>query len=376
MTRIVKGDALRSLHLMADESVQCCVTSPPYWGLRDYGTGTWHGGRARCNHKKAFQSRGERPLGKMHGGFATVDAATAIVRERCPKCGARRVDMQIGLEDTPEKYVARLVEVFRQVRRVLRDDGTLWLNLGDSYAAGTKGSGGHSAKQDSNAGSFHEHRGWQIPGGLKPKDLIGIPWRVAFALQADGWYLRSEIIWHKLNPMPESVRDRPSKAHEHVFLLAKSRKYYYDAAAIVEPCRADTARRYERGHMKSSPSWEERKALGEGSRRGFSQNAPTGCKRVGGGREVRNCRSVWPLASAPFKGAHFATFPPKLIEPCILAGCPPGGIVLDPFAGACTTGVVAELHGRDFIGIELNSEYCAMGRRRIASSVSALEVAA
>jgi DNA modification methylase len=300
--QILQGDALATLRTLPDQSINCCVTSPPYWGLRDYGV------------------RG-----------------------------------QLGLEATPEEYVVHIVEVFREVRRVLRDDGTLWCNLGDSYAASTKGSGGHNPKQDSNAGSWHDARRWRIPGGLKPKDLVGIPWRVAFALQADGWYLRSDIIWHKPNPMPESVTDRPTKAHEYLFLLAKSARYYYDADAIAEPATC-----FGRQHTTGVQPPKEI-ALQRDGTHGIGGDLSINYERT-----TRNRRTVWTVATKPFKGAHFAAFPPKLIEPCILAGCPKGGTVLDPFAGAGTTGLVSKQHGRRFIGIELNPQYAAMARARAA----------
>jgi len=299
--RIIPGDCIEGLRTLADASVHCCVTSPPYWGLRDYG----------------------------HDG-------------------------QIGLESTPEEYVARMVDVFREVRRVLREDGTCWVNLGDSYAATTKGSGGTGKStlvgtpNDENGQIFTPRR--LDIGSLKPKDLVGIPWRVAFALQADGWWLRQDIIWHKPNPMPESVRDRCTKAHEYVFLLTKSERYFYDAEAVSE---AQTT-------------------SGQG---GFSNKAtlksvvlgavhkPSLVNATNDGR--RNRRSVWTITTKPYSGAHFAVMPPDLVEPCIKAGCPEGGTVLDPFAGSGTTLAVAAELGRNAIGCELNPEYIALAERRI-----------
>ncbi len=339
--QILQGDVLAQLATLPDESVNCCVTSPPYWGLRDYG-----------------------------------------------------VAGQIGLEETPELYVARLVEVFREIRRVLRSDGVLWLNLGDSYATGAgkvgncpgggeqgdrwnghRGSRGGSEKQP-NTGSVIR------PGtqpnrlpikGLKPKDLVGVPWRVAFALQADGWYLRSDIIWNKPNPMPESVTDRPTKAHEYIFLLTKSERYFYDHEAIKEPANGWNGSAFDgERDLVVRPTtgrnrWKERKDAGEGPRRGFSQNQGSGFSQVGiADGETRNKRSVWTVATQPWKEAHFATFPEALIEPCILAGSPIGGTVLDPFSGSGTTGVVALRHQRNYIGIELNPDYVAMSERRLA----------
>ena len=287
LNKIYNKDCLEGLKQLDDNSINCCVTSPPYWGLRDYG-----------------------------------------------------VEGQLGLESTPEEYVAKMVEVFREVKRVLRDDGTLWLNLGDSYAMKFGGGKGRKSGTTKAAVDEIEKPPREIPSGLKPKDLVGIPWMVAFALRADGWYLRQDIIWHKPNPMPESVKDRCTKAHEYIFLLSKSRHYYYDHEAIKEPAaydgRKDTL-------VKGSPKYE---------------------KDVRG-EYVRNKRSVWTIPTKPFKEAHFAVFPPALIEPCILAGCPEGGVVLDPFMGSGTTGMVAAMYQRNFIGFELNPEYCKMAEKRI-----------
>lgn len=294
--RLWQGDVVDVLRGMADGSVQAVVTSPPYYGLRDYG-----------------------------------------------------VEGQIGLEGTPSEYVERLVGVFREVRRVLRDDGTVWLNLGDSYG-GPAGNnqGGMSAigggQQTKNGAIFSGRLG---AAGTRAKDLIGIPWRVAFALQADGWYLRQDIIWAKPNPMPESVRDRCTKAHEYIFLLSKSAKYYYDAEAVAE--------------LPVSSMRSREKFNGEGAvdtkKRGWGSYCGT--------YPTRNRRSVWTVATSPYSGAHFATFPPKLIEPCILAGCPEGGTVLDPFAGSGTVLMVAAKQGRIGWGIELNPEYVELARRRV-----------
>jgi DNA modification methylase len=287
------GDSLEVLKTLEANSAHTCVTSPPYWGLRDYG-----------------------------------------------------VDGQLGLEKTPDEYVSKMVEIFREVRRVLRDDGTLWLNLGDSYA---NVSGGHtSQKTMGNPGLIRKRDTLRNlkNTGLKMKDLVGIPWRVAFALQADGWYLRQDIIWHKPNPMPESVRDRCTKAHEYIFLLSKSPKYYFDHEAIKEP---------------SVYSGRQNSQRGFSGKRSF-ELIQQPFRHV---TETRNKRSVWTVTTKPFKGAHFATFPQDLIGPCVLAGSPKGGTVLDPFFGAGTTGVVARKHDRDFIGIELNPEYVEIAKRRI-----------
>lgn len=366
-TASIFGDCLETMRTWPDQLVNCCVTSPPYFGLRDYG----------------------------HDG-------------------------QIGLEKTPDEYVAKMVEVFREVRRVLRDDGTLWLNLGDSYAASARGGGGRSFN-DGDVGakvSDANNRRAPVPG-LKQKDLIGIPWRVAFALQADGWYLRQDIIWHKPNPMPESVTDRCTKAHEYIFMLSKSAKYYYDAAAIAEPLASASVERLSQPNLENQegsdrvpgktngnmkPSWKgssfdrgktgEMKATRGGTKKqdghgrrhdgfnaryfgsdkpykgqstkdyaaGGAQDASATKARIvdrilSGELTTRNKRSVWTVTTKPFKGAHFATFPTDLIEPCILAGAPTGGVVLDPFMGSGTTAQVAQQLGRQYIGCELNPDY-------------------
>lgn len=335
--RIINADCREALRAMPSESVHCCVTSPPYFGLRDYG----------------------------HAG-------------------------QIGLEPTPDEFVAAMVEVFREVRRVLRDDGTLWLNLGDSYANDTKWGGSTSGKHvkanhgDSGIGRRRQNT------GLKSKDLIGIPWRVAFALQADGWYLRQDIIWSKPNPMPESVQDRCTKAHEYIFLLSKGPKYHFDARAIAEPLSSTSVARLSQtgideqqgsdrvpgktnGPMRAVYAGSDKSYTGKATKdfeAGGAQNASDVKRRIvdrinAGEIVTRNKRSVWEVTTQPFAQAHFATFPPALIEPCILAGCPEGGTVLDPFGGAGTTGLVADRHGRNAVLIELNPEYAAMAERRI-----------
>jgi len=323
--RILHGDCREVLKTLADASVQCCVTSPPYFGLRDYGMAA-----------------------------------------------------QIGLEVTPDAFVAELVAVFREVRRVLRDDGTLWLNLGDSYAATTKGSSG-VGKNATNKGTLLTDRAWQVPPGLKSKDLIGIPWRVAFALQVDGWYLRQDIIWSKPNPMPESVTDRCTKAHEYVFLLSKSATYYFDNDAMQEPAAASTVARLAQdvagqrgsdrvpgktnGLMKAVA--RKQNSTNESAVPGATAHG--GIHREGAEREplTRNKRSVWTIATQPYSEAHFATMAPELAETCIKAGCPIGGTVLDPFGGAGTTGLVADRLQRDAVLIELNPSYADLARTRV-----------
>jgi len=343
--QIFLGDCREVLQSLPAESVQTCVTSPPYWGLRNYGTATWGGGHEGCDHVERTNK---------HGGTSNrpgLEAQTYKYRDTCGKCGARRIDAQLGLEPTPEEYVANMVEVFREVRRILRDDGTLWLNLGDSYAASNPcdrrnivGNGSPDEKMQ---------RKSRLVGGLKNKDLVGIPWRVAFALQADGWWLRQDIIWHKPNPMPESVTDRCTKAHEYIFLLSKSAKYFWDAEAIAEPAAYAGQ---DRG----------------GSTNRYAQNAAGMDNRQ---YARRNKRSVWTVNPQPFPGAHFATFPPKLIEPCIKAGAKPGDTVLDPFTGAGTTAVVAQSLGCHFVGAELNDEYIDLAAKRLGQEVFAFEEA-
>lgn len=309
--QLYTGDCLETLSTLEENSVQCCVTSPPYYGLRDYG----------------------------HAG-------------------------QIGLEKTPELYVSKLVAVFREVRRVLKDDGTLWLNLGDSYANNK----GEVGKTDDKMGWKHNgntlSKGYQGRGGsvkgLKNKDLIGIPWMVAFALRGDGWYLRSEIIWAKPNPMPESVRDRPTKSHEQIFLLSKSPRYYYDATAIKEPSvdkESHTGRRVRNAQTITAFDLKNHKFAGSINEDGTYKSGQT--------YETRNKRTVWTVTTKPYKGAHFAVFPPDLIEPCILAGSKVGDTVLDPFNGSGTTGKVSLKNKRKYIGLELNPEYVELSKNRI-----------
>ncbi len=309
--QVLEGDCLPVLRTLEPGSVQTCVTSPPYWGLRDYGTATWEGGDAECDHTERRWDGPKQTQGAMSGHAAKRDR---LDRSEC-ECGAKRIDSQLGLEPTPEEYVQNLVEVFREVRRVLRDDGTVWLNLGDSYAGipqkrpdgGEKNWGIHGNVPGSRVRDTRP----RIPG-LKVKDLVGIPWRVAFALQADGWWLRSDIIWAKPNPMPESVTDRPTRAHEYVFLLSKSARYFYDADAIRE---ADLGTDHPRHILEGQPGLEPS---------GGILPKHSGIRRVDGRNGAgRNKRSVWEITTQPYSEAHFATFPPKLVEPCILAGSPP-----------------------------------------------------
>jgi len=307
--RIICGDCIEMMREIEAGSVNCCVTSPPYWGLRDYEVGG-----------------------------------------------------QIGLEQTLKEYTEKMVDVFQEVWRVLRDDGTVWLNLGDRYVSAPSG----NLRPDHSGSGYTGTRGLQSWtagaktsetaldfGGLKPKNMIGIPWRVAFALQEAGWILRSEIIWHKKNPVPESVRDRPTKSHEQIFLLSKSARYWYDADAVRQPV-SGTA--HSRGNGVNPKS----RMNAKGSRQNESFSAA-----VSGLVTSRNLRDVWAVPTNSYKGSHFATFPPDLIRPCIRAGCPQNGVVLDPFAGAGTTGLVALEEGREFIGIELNPAYVQLIKDRL-----------
>jgi len=455
---LLQGDCLQQLATLPAASVQCCVTSPPYWGLRDYGTAKWEGGDAECDHKDPFmiaeRARNRKGLAKNASEQDGADRSLLVQNgldkafqyvDTCGKCGAKRVDVQLGLEATPDEYVANMVAVFSEVRRVLRDDGTLWLNLGDSYhgsyIAQSRVDGRSDTLNAANPAMAHKDTRHNL-GVLKPKDLCGIPWRVAFALQADGWYLRQDIIWHKPNPMPESVTDRCTKAHEYIFLLTKSARYYYDNEAVKEESFTTVNRKtLETDEYKNGKTPSE--VVGRAVQRGGKSLAYA----YPNGIPFRNKRSVWTVTTKPFKGAHFATFPPDLIEPCILAGtskngqCPKCGkswkrimekigvstyekmggknggykkmreesmrrgetgvgdtrdsngnivwyeatpkkfvgwqpdcvcgldpiasVVLDPFSGAGTTGVVAVQHGRRYIGIELNPDYLEMSRKRI-----------
>ncbi len=355
---IYHGDALEVLRTLPDGSVNCCVTSPPYWGLRDYGI-----------------------LG------------------------------QIGLEKTPGEYVSKMVEIFREVRRVLLEDGTLWLNLGDCYAtgAGSYRNPGSDVEVIQHGGIQALTRDYarQQPNrmpikGLKPKDMVGIPWRIAFALQADGWWLRRDIIWHKSNPMPESVKDRPTTAHEYIFLMSRAERYYYDYEAVKEPAQCgDIPRNIDcRYQVPGQPMHNGLRQAGIKMKMPAGWNTESGTHGTihKGGRNTsscysfkrqvneegkpgepnhhrldrkdkeyvgaRNLRSVWTVPTVPYKGAHFATFPPDLIVPCILAGCPRGGTVLDPFAGTGTTGMVAERFERKAILIDLNDKYLKLMKQR------------
>lgn len=435
LNTFIQGNCKEKLKLIPRKSVRCCVTSPPYFGLRDYGTGVWLGGDESCSHFK--ESKGAKAnTGQKNDMGGCGDS---IYKAVCPKCGAARIDEQIGLEETPEEYIANLVGIFEEVKQVLTDDGTLWVNIGDSYAGSGKGNNPDgtphpsklSAKQGTQQGTSE---GIQLPNkasaiGLKPKDLIGIPWMLAFALRAAGWYLRQDIIWHKPNPMPESVTDRCTKAHEYIFLLSKSNKYYYDADAIKTVVQDSTVQRMLQqienqkgsdrvpgktngtmkavgpgraprpgidvnggnqgsdngipaiGHKnllrtdKNHSFHEARKgsgidnsaALNGNGVKGHSGNFSADGELIGGG--MANKKSVWTIVTQPYSEAHFATFPPQLIVDCIKAGSAEGDTILDPFSGAGTTAMVAQKLERNFIAIELNQKYIDIAERRLTKEL-------
>ena len=378
---IYNGDCRDVLARLPDESVHCVVTSPPYWGLRNYGTepSVW-GGDSACEHVwvdatyviRSNDNKGNRGTEKQRTNVGTIGREKPVENAFCSLCGAWQGSL--GLEPTPELYIEHLTLVFMEVWRALKPDGTLWLNLGDSYVGGKGQSGSQGAEyqEGRNKNQRSLNKGYQTLGGskqtkpsdnraalkisnLKPKDLVGIPWMAAFALRSAGWYLRSDIIRSKPSPMPESVGDRPTKAHEYIFLLTKSAKYYYDADAIKE--RAATP-------MDSKSKGGFGSLNGKRSSREYAHTNNIG--KAWDKSEYRNRRSVWTVPTRPYPDAHFATFPPDLIKPCILAGCPAGGTVLDPFAGSGTTGFVARKNNCRFIGIELNDDYCRLIAKRLS----------
>jgi DNA modification methylase len=361
---LLQGDCLAVLKGLPNQSIQCCVTSPPYYGLRDYGTAKWEGGDMNCDHKKGepkWRSRDKSTIAYAESQGHNLESWGKI----CGKCGAIRIDDQIGLEETPEIYINKLVAVFSEVKRVLKDDGTLWVNMGDSYATNGTYIGDYKEKHPEhkdfhvkNSERYADKRKGVRGNGIKGKDLLGIPWMLAFALRADVWWLRSDIIWAKPNPMPESVTDRPTKSHEYIFLLAKSQHYYCDMEAIAEPI-SSSQKEVDRQYLNGTKDtvWATNKNYSGGV--GYNSSGK------------RNKRDVWTVTTKPYKGAHFATFPPDLIEPCILAGSKAGDTVLDPFNGSGTTGAVAIKHNRDYIGIELNPAYIKLTEERLKQVQSA-----
>lgn len=364
LNHIYEGDCLETLRQLPDGCVEMCVTSPPYYALRDYGTGKWIGGDPNCPHYRTSKVTGTSGVstGHKHMDDVLQPIGDAIYKTVCPLCGAVREDKQIGLEETPEAYINRLADVFDEVKRVLKDDGTLWVNIGDSYATKPKSNydGKGQGLQDKSYGTGDTTLGYKqqsdryklLLHDYKNKDLIGIPWMLAFELRKRGWYLRQDIIWSKPNPMPESVKDRCTKAHEYIFLLSKSPKYFFDYEAIQEPCADPDRTNYQCGSRSNGVNNDRNdNDFGERSKNFSFTN--------------RNKRSVWHVATKPFKEAHFAVFPEQLIAPCINAGSKEGGVVLDPFMGSGTTAVVAKKLSRKFIGCELNLEYIKIAEKRL-----------
>lgn len=344
---IFVGDVLTRIADIPDKSVQCVVTSPPYWGLRDYGTADWEGGDPDCAHTISMPTKWNdpkrgtsvlRPEVAHRGGDSKV----------CHVCGATRIDQQIGLEETPEEYIATMRTVFMEIHRILKDDGVLWLNIGDSYY-NNFGGGGGSTTGNAKALQTRGRKNISKHPVLKMKDLVGIPWRLAFALQEAGWYLRQDIIWHKTNPMPEPVKDRCTKSHEYLFMLTKNSRYWFDSEAMKEPAKWDrwgkqTVKKEQQGTAK----W-----IAEKSKEDLQ------------GNKTRNKRSVWSIPTRPFKGAHFAVMPEALVEPCILSSTKEGDTVFDPFTGSGTVGAVSVRLHREFMGVELNPEYVAIIEQRL-----------
>lgn len=382
--RVHFGDCVETMNAMPECFVHTCVTSPPYYGLRDYGSGKWEGGDAQHVHTagngrttgrndvdrmygpngKAAPGRRDTPSIADHRDIAQLAARAAVAAGSVCECGATYVDRQIGLEQTPDEYIGRMVDVFRAVRRILRDDGTIWVNIGDSYAGNSVGYAGDDMPSNA-AGSISGMRnrngivntpsGRRLFPGIKNKDLIGIPWMLAFALRNDGWYLRSDIIWSKPNPMPESIKDRPTKAHEYIFLLSKTEHYYFDNVAIAEPA-------INAGHLtKMGGGTKMSRAYAMGRTPSGNERPDAPPVLIG---PTKNKRSVWTVNAKPYSGAHFATYPEELIEDCILAGSPIGGVVLDPFMGSGTTAAVAARMQRRWVGCELNASYDHLQRER------------
>lgn len=315
--RVYVGDVLDTMRTLPDCSVHCCVTSPPYFGLRDYGTGTWEGGDDKCQHK--VRERSSAGTSTLDGSKATCSHSQEGFRDICQRCGARRIDRQIGLESSPAEFVAKMVEVFAEVRRVLRDDGVCFVNMGDSYASAWPCNRRNEVGAGSLPNGKREARPPRMGDGLKEKDLMGVPWRLAFALQADGWYLRQDIIWHKRSPMPESVTDRCTKAHEYIFLLTKRDRYFWDQEAVREPGLSPemSIADYSDALEATSEAWYPRVDVGVRENGAKQDNNLTSGKCPPGGR---NLRSVWTLSSEPYAEAHFATFPSEIPRRCIKAG--------------------------------------------------------
>lgn len=411
INHVYAGDAAEILPTLPQGSVNCCITSPPYYGLRDYGTASWEGGDERCDHEpdRAKIKRITRASTLM-GGSATNEENAALKQqkrdgiEKCGKCGAKRVDKQVGLEDTPEAYIQKLADIFDSVHKLLRKDGTLWIVIADTYAAYY---GDKYGKTNSLGRNRKENKGQSPPSkksfdfkasDVKPKDLIGIPWMLAFELRKRGWYWRQNIIWTKGSTMPESVKDRCTKSHEYILLFAKSAKYYFDADAISEPLAPATLNDYRFNQAEYEPQRVFRGNPGDHENRNgqlTKRSKADSFKRENSKRAQpipgqskgthrsdrkeseydltrRNKRDVWHVNPVPFAESHFATFPGKLIDPMILAACPEGGTVLDPFMGAWTTAIQARMLKRNYVGVELNPKYITLGRKRFDATVGFL----
>jgi DNA modification methylase len=356
--KILHGNCIDKIKELDDNSIDCVVSSPPYFGLRDYGTAQWKGGNPNCSHAYGRNTRGGLSDFQKNNKGSFGDEAVKS-GECCKLCGAKRIDEQFGLEKTYQDYLANTVKVFETFKPKLKDTATIWWNVGDSY--NNKPAGNKDLKKSSGLPNKKENLHKRkdniskvLLKSLKEKDLMMIPNRVAIALQEAGWYIRSEIIWHKPNPMPESVRDRPTSAHEKIWLITKSKKYYYDADAIREPLAASSLNRLNQD-IKNQ----------KGSTRGNGGMKSNGNMKAVGNKETKNKRNVWTVTTKPCKEAHFATFPKDLIEPCIKAGCPEGGLVLDPFGGSGTTGIVAAQNNRNAVLIELNQKYIDIAKKRI-----------
>jgi DNA modification methylase len=348
--KILHGNCIDKIKELDDNSIDCVVSSPPYFGLRDYGTAQWKGGNPNCSHAYGRNTRGGLSDFQKNNKGSFGDEAVKS-GECCKLCGAKRIDEQFGLEKTYQDYLANTVKVFETFKPKLKDTATIWWNVGDSYSSGKRTSTtNQSLRGNKNYGVTRT----PVQNGIKEKDLLMIPNRVAIALQDAGWYIRSEIIWYKPNPMPESVRDRPTSAHEKIWLITKSKKYYYDADAIREPLAASSLNRLNQD-IKNQ----------KGSTRGNGGMKSNGNMKAVGNKETKNKRNVWTVTTKPCKEAHFATFPKDLIEPCIKAGCPEGGLVLDPFGGSGTTGIVAAQNNRNAVLIELNQKYIDIAKKRI-----------
>ncbi len=357
LIKFLQGDVFDKIKELEDNSIDCVVTSPPYWGLRDYGTASYEGGDPDCKHT-ITDGIVDNKNNKL---IERPDRASD--KKNCVKCGAKRIDKQLGLEPTYQEHIQNIVELFKVIKPKLKDSATVWLNYGDSYAATINGTKVKDMKKNwgrkADDRTFVDKPFCTIQGSLKQKDLVMIPNRIAIALQEDGWWIRSEIIWHKPNPMPESTKDRPTQCHEKIWLITKNKKYYYDAEAVREPCQNETIRRMTLGNKgkignnKNSTGWKQ------------LNNYWGSEQSVKDANKGRNRRNVWTITTKPFKDAHFATFPKDLIEPCIKAGCPENGIVLDPFGGSGTTGIVAVENNRKAILIELNKDYIHIAKKRI-----------